>query len=172
MRKSQWAVMLLGAVAAAHAMWAFDATSNCVELRKKVDAFTWQYNPFKNPGDVQAMKKVFGQWPMALGEGRLAVLETGCYAEVQITSTGQIASVVYHAGDPLNQGEKADPRPEMRQTLTRLKETLAKMQAEIDWLESQLGEEIPVTRPAPAQSGHGVRITGDAKRSTTGSLLQ
>ena len=174
MRPLVWTVSMLGASLMAPMVWAFDGATMCVELRKKVDAFTWANNPFKNPGDLLAVQKAFGRWPLAVAAGRMAVIEPGCYAELQVTAAGQVASAVFHGGDPLATPEKPDARPEMRQALIRLKSSLARMQAEIEWLEAQLGEEVPVTRPAPARKETGVKITGDAqvKHGPPGSSLQ
>jgi hypothetical protein len=138
-----------------------DDTEACVQLRRKVDAFTWQNNPFRNPGDLLTAQKAFGQWPRALGPGRMAIVEDGCYAELQVTGAGQIAAATYHAGHCGASGEKTDPRPEMVRALERLKESVARMQNEIAWLEAQLAEEVPVAPLAAPRRATGVKVQGD-----------
>jgi hypothetical protein len=113
----------------------------CVRLRKRVDAFTWQNNPFKNPGDLRTVQQAFEQWPRAIDDGRMVILDDGCYVDLQVTAAGQVAGATYRGGSPFSEGASPDARPEMRRALERLKQSVARLQDEIAWLESQLAGE-------------------------------
>jgi len=156
--------LLAATVFAAPPQTATDELVACVDLRKKVDAFVWQYNPFKNPGDAAAVERIFGQWPRAISLGHAVVTLPGCYADVELTAAGQVAGIVYHAGDPLAVVDKPDPRPELRLALDRLKGSIARMQTEITWIESQLEAEMPPPA-AGKKAAPGPKINGDYESS-------